>query len=137
MSEDFVTGDQLAELTTVMSGRLNEIADSRGGSPEGARAHAHAQHGRRRSAAHAPAEHDFGRRVHCRQWPRRAATTRPCRLEGKATLAGLSRFVEQRDAGIKATLGSTDATGGWIIPNAMVDEIMKPAEYRRAGCSTS
>jgi HK97 family phage major capsid protein len=27
----------------------------------------------------------------------------------------------------KSTLGTTDATGGWIIPNAIVDEIIKPA----------
>ena len=27
----------------------------------------------------------------------------------------------------KSTLGATDATGGWIIPNAIVDEFIKPA----------
>lgn len=35
----------------------------------------------------------------------------------------------------KATLGTTDATGGWIIPNALVDELIVPAmaesPYRR------
>lgn len=35
----------------------------------------------------------------------------------------------------KATLGLTDATGGWIIPNAIVDELIVPAQvdniYRR------
>lgn len=30
----------------------------------------------------------------------------------------------------KATLGSTDATGGWIIPNAIVDDLIKPATYK-------
>lgn len=27
----------------------------------------------------------------------------------------------------KSTLGSTDATGGWIVPNAIVDELIRPA----------
>lgn len=31
------------------------------------------------------------------------------------------------DAEGKATLATTDATGGWIVPNALVDEIIKPA----------
>jgi hypothetical protein len=29
----------------------------------------------------------------------------------------------------KATLGTTDAAGGWIIPNAIVDDVIKPAAY--------
>jgi HK97 family phage major capsid protein len=32
--------------------------------------------------------------------------------------------------GEKATLGLTDATGGWIIPNAIVDDLIKPALYK-------
>jgi HK97 family phage major capsid protein len=31
------------------------------------------------------------------------------------------------EAWSKATLATTDATGGWIVPNALVDEIIKPA----------
>lgn len=31
--------------------------------------------------------------------------------------------------GGKSTLGTTDATGGWIIPNAVVDEFIVPASY--------
>ena len=38
---------------------------------------------------------------------------------GKATLNG--------GPGGKATLGLTDATGGWVIPNAIVDDFIKPA----------
>jgi hypothetical protein len=30
----------------------------------------------------------------------------------------------------KATLGSTDATGGYIIRNNLVDDFIKPAAYR-------
>lgn len=60
----------------------------------------------------------------------------------KATLEALSRYEEpsavwgaqyggsktfQTTADGKATLATTDATGGWIVPNALVDEIIKPA----------
>lgn len=31
--------------------------------------------------------------------------------------------------GPKSTLGTSDATGGWIIPNAVVDEFIVPASY--------
>jgi HK97 family phage major capsid protein len=58
--------------------------------------------------------------------------------QGKARLAELGgRFVEDPgtsgrmfvdDAG-KATLGTTDATGGWVMPNALVDEITKAEGY--------
>jgi HK97 family phage major capsid protein len=58
--------------------------------------------------------------------------------QGKATLAALAeRFGPQLENGTKAatrqenwgksTLGLTDATGGWIIPNAIVDEFIIPA----------
>lgn len=43
---------------------------------------------------------------------------------GKAALGGLTEY---QDAWGKSTLGSTDATGGWIIPNAIVDDIIIPA----------
>lgn len=45
----------------------------------------------------------------------------------KATLEAIS---SQEESWGKATLGTTDATGGWIIPNAIVDDIIKPAAYR-------
>jgi len=59
--------------------------------------------------------------------------------QGKAILADLAgRFgaqledgtkaVTRQDAWGKATLGTTDATGGWIIPNAIVDELIAPAQ---------
>jgi HK97 family phage major capsid protein len=57
-------------------------------------------------------------------------------LHAKAQQFGFSKasFGEQ-DAWGKATLGTTDATGGWIIPNAIVDELIVPAQvdniYRR------
>ena len=44
----------------------------------------------------------------------------------KATLDTLSAYEESWG---KATLGTTDATGGWIIPNAIVDDIIKPATF--------
>lgn len=47
---------------------------------------------------------------------------------GKASLdfLGISR-VDMDAIPSKATLGTTDATGGWIIPNALVDELVKPS----------
>jgi len=56
---------------------------------------------------------------------------------GKALLADLNKaaptygmdakaFLSEESWG-KATLGTTDATGGWIIPNAIVDEFITPA----------
>lgn len=44
--------------------------------------------------------------------------------KAKATLNGFSGY---QDAWGKATLGTSDATGGWIIPNAIVDDLIKPA----------
>lgn len=46
------------------------------------------------------------------------------RAAAKAVLSAISRHEE---AWGKATLGTTDATGGWIIPNALVDDIIKPS----------
>ncbi len=43
--------------------------------------------------------------------------------EGKATLEAISRY---EAASGKATLGTSDATGGWIVPNAIVDTLIKP-----------
>jgi len=63
--------------------------------------------------------------------------------EGKAilsTLAAKARGSDplafsHQDSWGKATLGLTDATGGWIIPNAIVDDLIVPAQvdniYRR------
>jgi len=48
-------------------------------------------------------------------------------MAAKATLAALgSIYQTPEEAGSKATLGSTDATGGYIIPNNLVETIMKP-----------
>lgn len=45
----------------------------------------------------------------------------------KAILASLGSYYQTpEEAGSKATLGSTDATGGYIIPNNLVESIMKP-----------
>ncbi len=57
--------------------------------------------------------------------------------EGKAMLQSLAGRLRGSDAKAsnyegawgKATLGLTDATGGWIIPNAIVDEFITPASY--------
>lgn len=46
----------------------------------------------------------------------------------KASLEGMGARYER--AWGKATLGTTDATGGWVIPNAIVDEIQKPASFQ-------
>jgi HK97 family phage major capsid protein len=55
-------------------------------------------------------------------------------LAGYAGKASLDGFTYQESWG-KATLGTTDATGGWVIPNAIVDEFIVPATvdniYRR------
>ena len=49
------------------------------------------------------------------------------RAAAKAKLASWSRYQDADPA--KATLGSTDATGGWIIPNYPVDDLLKPGRY--------
>jgi HK97 family phage major capsid protein len=46
------------------------------------------------------------------------------RMAAKARLSEMSR---REEAFGKATLGTSDATGGWIVPNAIVDALMKPA----------
>lgn len=62
--------------------------------------------------------------------------------EGKAVLDSIAgaakpdaKAYDYEAAWGKSTLGSTDATGGWIIPNAVVDEFIAPAAvtniYRR------
>lgn len=52
---------------------------------------------------------------------------------GQKALADLGvRYADEdevRAGGSKATLGTTDATGGWIMPNALVDTITKAATY--------
>jgi HK97 family phage major capsid protein len=48
---------------------------------------------------------------------------------GKAELADLGVTFHEADPNAKATLGTTDATGGWLLPNASVDDLVKPAEY--------
>lgn len=50
------------------------------------------------------------------------------RVAAKATLEAVSSW-QDKPAESKATLGTTDATGGWIVPNALVDELLKPARY--------
>jgi HK97 family phage major capsid protein len=42
---------------------------------------------------------------------------------GKAMLESLTRYEESHG---KATLGDSDAAGGWIVPNAIVDTLIKP-----------
>lgn len=39
-------------------------------------------------------------------------------------------FVKAGDTFEKATLGTTDATGGYVIPNNLVEELIKPAMYQ-------
>lgn len=47
------------------------------------------------------------------------------RMAAKAVLEGISRREEMTG---KATLGDSDAAGGWILPNAIVDTIIKPGQ---------
>jgi len=52
---------------------------------------------------------------------------------GKAALSALGSFRQTpEEAGSKATLGTTDATGGWIIPNAPAESIIKTKRYSGA-----
>lgn len=51
--------------------------------------------------------------------------------QAKAALGVMSKYAEV-PAYSKSTLGLTDATGGWIIPNAIVDTLVKPARYTSA-----
>lgn len=46
----------------------------------------------------------------------------------KATLEAMTLFAGV-PAESKATLGTSDATGGWVLTNAIVDTIIKPARY--------
>jgi HK97 family phage major capsid protein len=47
----------------------------------------------------------------------------------KATLIELGSQWADVPAESKATLGETNAAGGWILPNALVDDLIKPAGY--------
>jgi len=47
----------------------------------------------------------------------------------KATLQALGSGWTDVPTDSKATLGTTDALGGWIVPNALVDSLIKPATY--------
>jgi HK97 family phage major capsid protein len=49
----------------------------------------------------------------------------------KAALSVMSQYADV-PAYSKSTLGLTDATGGWVIPNAIVDTLVKPARYQSA-----
>lgn len=46
---------------------------------------------------------------------------------GKAQLKALGSGYQESQG--KATLGTTDATGGFIIPNAIVDSMLRPTDY--------
>lgn len=51
----------------------------------------------------------------------------------KAILDGIgSRYLTPEEAGSKATIGTTDATGGWLLPNAIVDDLVKVGRYEAA-----
>jgi HK97 family phage major capsid protein len=47
---------------------------------------------------------------------------------GKATLRSMG--LQHEEAWGKSTLGTTDATGGWIIPNAIVADFIAPAQVQ-------
>lgn len=53
------------------------------------------------------------------------------RRAAKATLDALgSMYLTPEQAGSKATLGATDATGGWILPNAIVEPLIKTGRFK-------
>lgn len=52
------------------------------------------------------------------------------RQAAKAYLSSVTQFMTPEEAGSKATLGTTDATGGWIVPNAIVEPITKTGRFR-------
>lgn len=53
------------------------------------------------------------------------------RVSAKATLERLgSAYLTPEEAGSKATLGTTDALGGWLVPNATVEPLTKPGRFR-------
>ena len=55
------------------------------------------------------------------------------RQAAKAILEGIgSRYQTPQEAGSKATIGTTDATGGWLLPNAIVDDLIKVGRYEAA-----
>lgn len=54
------------------------------------------------------------------------------RKAAKAALESMSVYLTPEEAGSKATLGTTDATGGWVIPNAAVEPTIKTGRYRSA-----
>ncbi len=59
------------------------------------------------------------------------------RQAAKAILSGLGSHYQTPDeagsAGVlKATTGLTDAAGGWILPNAIVDDLIKVGRYQSA-----
>lgn len=56
------------------------------------------------------------------------STDAEAQAAGKATLAGMG--IRYEAAWGKATLGTSDATGGFIIPNNIVDELIRPALYQ-------
>lgn len=57
----------------------------------------------------------------------KAATYQDAKAAGSSGIIPWGAKAEDMVA--KSTLGSTDATGGWIIPNAVVDEFITPAAY--------
>jgi HK97 family phage major capsid protein len=56
-------------------------------------------------------------------------------IAAKAKASGDAKGFSYESAWGKSTLGTSDATGGWVIPNAIVDEFITPATidniYRR------
>jgi HK97 family phage major capsid protein len=59
-------------------------------------------------------------------WQSRSTDTQE-QARGKATLAALGiEYADAPDHG-KATLGTTGATGGYVLPNNLVDSVVKPA----------
>jgi HK97 family phage major capsid protein len=57
-----------------------------------------------------------------------ASGSHEAKAAAKATLEAMTQFAAVPEYS-KSTLGTTDATGGWIVTNAIVDTLIKPARY--------
>lgn len=123
MSEDFMISREATARLQEMAARVDGIADllASGAIRSPSKAHLLAGGGNRWAN---PSTIEPGRFIEAIAFAR--GSDAELQAQGKATLRELGSDFE--DAWGKATLGSTDATGGWIIPNALVDDLVKPAE---------
>lgn len=78
-----------------------------------------------------PAEYEPGSFLRAIDTMGSSSFTPEAKAAAKATLTAMTQYADV-PAYSKSTLGLTDATGGWIITNAIVDTLIKPARYQSA-----